>query len=301
LIEPDLESRILRTDWEIRPRDGSLAIRGDARALASHVPRTAVVVCHGFKAFRTWGLFPPLATALARRGHAAVTFDFTRNGVGPDGVDFSALGLFSENTHSRNLDEIRAVIDAVLDGGLLPERPARIALLGHSRGGAEALLAAAEDGRVDALVTWSAIASIEARWNAEQIATWQRGETVLIPNARTGQEMPVGPGYWLDVLANRERLDVLTAASRLRLPWLIVHGEQDETVPLTDAHTLFAAAGAHAELCLVAGGTHTYGIAHPYSAPTAEFSTALDLTLEWLEEALGEEPKPGEGAAKRVL
>src|SRR5690606_6902268 len=118
-------------------------------------------------------------------------------------------------------------------------------------------LAAGRDPRVDALVTWSAIASIEARWTAEQIATWQRGETVHIPNARTGQEMPVGPGYWLDFVENREALDVLATASRLAVPWLIVHGAEDETVPVEDARTLSAAAGDNAELCIIEGGTHT--------------------------------------------
>ena len=151
------DGTILREKWEIRFRDGSLPIRGDLRTLQGFQPDLAVVICHGFKGFREWGFFPSLARALARRGYAAVTFDFTRNGVGDDGVDFSALDRFSENTHSRNLDEIGQVIDAVLSGELLSPPPARLARLGHSRGGGEAILKAAEDRRVDALVTWSAI------------------------------------------------------------------------------------------------------------------------------------------------
>ncbi|MEX2582758.1 MAG: alpha/beta fold hydrolase [Gemmatimonadota bacterium] len=245
-------------------------------------PRTAVVICHGFKGFREWGFFPSLARAVARRGHAAITFDFSHNGVGDDGVDFSALDRFATNTHSRNVDEIKFVLDA-LESGLFPVAPDRVALIGHSRGGAEAVLAAGEDRRVDALVTWSAISSVEGRWSSEQIAAWERGQTAHITNSRTRQEMPIGSFYWRDIVENRERLDVLGSAARLRIPWLIVHGEADETVPVSDAHTLFSAAGEDAELCLIEAGSHTFGAKHPYDGPTPELRTAVQTTLSWLD------------------
>jgi uncharacterized protein len=274
---------LVRADWEIRPRSGGPPIRGDLRAPRGPSPRTAVVICHGFKGFRKWAFFPFLARTLASRGHAVISFDFTRNGLGDDGVDFSALDRFAENTHSRNLDEIQRVLEAARTGGLFPRAPDRIAILGHSRGGAEALLAAVEEEGVDALVTWSAIASIPGRWSAEQVAAWERGERVEIPNARTGQAMPIDPAYWEDVVASAARLDVTAAAARLDRPWLIVHGGQDETVAVDDAHTLFQAAGPRAELCIVDGGTHTFGAAHPFPGPTPELWTATDITADWLD------------------
>ncbi|HUE95972.1 MAG TPA: alpha/beta fold hydrolase, partial [Longimicrobiaceae bacterium] len=165
---------LVRARWEIRRQPGVPPLSGDLRALPGPPPRSAVVICHGFKGFREWGFFPSLARAVARRGHAAITFDFSHNGVGEDGVDFSALDRFAENTHTVNVEEILQVVDAVEGKGIFPARPQRIALLGHSRGGAEAILAAGRDPRVNALVTWAAIASIEGRWNEEQIATWNR-------------------------------------------------------------------------------------------------------------------------------
>jgi len=277
---------LVRADWILQPRDGSPPIRGDLRAPRGPSPETAVVICHGFKGFRKWAFFPYLARFLASRGHAVITFDFTRNGVGDDGVDFSALGRFAENTHSQNVDEIRMVLEAAFDGSLFPRAPSSVALLGHSRGGAEALIAASEDRRVSALTTWAAIASIENRWSSEQIAAWERGETVHILNARTRQDMPIGPGYWLDVQRARDRLDVLGSAHRLEQPWLIVHAEADETVTVADARTLFAAAGTNAELCIVEGGSHTFGATHPFSGPTPELSIAMDSTADWLDEHL---------------
>lgn len=270
--------------WEIRPRDGSPPVRGDLRALQGPPPRTAVVLCHGFKGFKDWGFFSPLARSLARRGHAVASFNFSRGGIGEDGVDFSALDLFAENTHSRNVEEIGRVIDAVCHT-LLPHPPRRLGLFGHSRGGGEAILAAARDPRVDALVTWSAISSVD-RWPDDKVAAWERGETVEIPNARTGQAMPMAPSFWRDVRESGDRLDITGAAARVTAPWLIVHGERDESVAVGDAHALFDAAGAAAEMLVVEEASHTFGAAHPFAGSTPELNAAAEATVEWFDRLL---------------
>lgn len=282
----DVDSaRITRTTFELRPRDGQPPIRCDLRVPQGPARRTAVILCHGFKGFRTWGSFPHLARALAARGHAAVSVDFSRNGVGADGVDFSALELFAEQTHTRNVEEIRMVVDAVAAGELIPG-VREIGLWGHSRGGGEAVLAAAQEPRVGALVTWAAVATVH-RWTDEQVRRWRRGETVEVANARTGQQMPIGPAYWRDVEDHTEKLDIRAAAARVEAPWLIVHGEADESVRVDDAYTLFDMAGENAELLLVEGGDHTFGAKHPYAGATPELRTAAEATLEWFDRHLG--------------
>lgn len=281
---PETTPTLTRTRFELRPKDGGPPVRGDVRVVEGTEPRSAVVICHGFKGFREWGFFPAVARAAAARGHAAVSFDFSHNGVGADGVDFSALELFERHTLTREVDEIRMVLDAL--PRVLPKAPRRIGLLGHSRGGGEAVLAAAEDRRVDALVTWAAIATVH-RWSEEQLARWRHGESVEIVNARTGQAMPIGPQFLRDIEENTERLDIRRAAARLTLPWLIVHGEADTSVPADDARTLWDMAGDNAELLLIDDADHTFGAKHPYAGATDALRTATDATLEWLGEHLG--------------
>jgi dienelactone hydrolase len=272
-----------RTRFELRPKDGGPPVRGDVRVAEGTTPRSAVVICHGFKGFREWGFFPAVARAVAARGHAAVSFDFSHNGVGADGVDFSALELFEQQKLTRDVDEIRMVLDAL--GDLLPRRPKRIGLLGHSRGGGEAVLAASEDRRVDALVTWAAIATVH-RWSEEQLARWRHGESVEIVNARTGQAMPIGPQFLRDIEENTERLDIRRAAARLTIPWLIVHGEADPSVPADDARTLWDMAGDNAELLLIEDADHGFGAKHPYAGATDALRTVMDATLDWFGEHL---------------
>jgi len=277
--------RITRSTFEIRPPDGGPPLRGDLRVREGARPRSAVVIVHGFKGFRAWGAWAPLARALAARGHAAVTFDFSHNGVGEDG-EFSRLDLFRLNTQTREVDEIRAVVDALAGGALAGRKIGRIGLLGHSRGGGGSILAAADDARVKALVTWASIADIHARWTPEQMAAWRRGGDVEIENTRTRQMMPIGPGYWVDLQQNRDRLDIAAAAGRVTVPWLIVHGDADSTVPASEAQALFDAAGDGAELMIVEGADHVFGVCHPWAGPTDELRAAAEATFEWFGEHL---------------
>ena len=278
--------KITRTTFEIRPADGGPPMRGDVRVAEGMKPESAVVIVHGFKGFRLWGPWPALARAFALAGHAAVTFDFSHNGIDAQG-EFTVLDLFRENTHTREQAELRAVVDALADGRLTGRKMSRIGLAGHSRGGGAAILHAAGDPRVTALVTLASIADIPGRWTPDQVAVWRRGDDVFVENARTKQQMPIGAGYWADVVAHRDALDVTAAAARVTQPWLIVHGDADGAVPAADAQALFDAAGENAELMLVAGADHVFGVKHPYEGPSDALFTVAEAMLDWFEDHLG--------------
>lgn len=244
-------------------------------------PRTAVVIIHGFKGFRRWGFFPHLARRLAEAGHAAITFDFSRNGVGPGGEDFDELEAFAKNTFTRELEEVAQVVEA-LEGGQLPApAPERIALLGHSRGGGTAILAASElSDTIDALITWAAVASFD-RWGDEVKEEWRREGRIHIPNARTGQDMPLDIGLLEDLERHRSRLDIQAAAQRIKMPWCIIHGTRDESVPVEEARKLHAVA-ASAELELIPGAGHTFGAGHPFGAESSDLTKAIERTRSHL-------------------
>lgn len=269
---------------------GGEPIRGDLRFPEdAPAPSTGVVILHGFKGFRRWGFFPHVARELARAGHSVVSFDFSRNGVGPGAGDFDELEAFARNTFTRELEEALHVVSA-LRGGELPVRPpARVGILGHSRGGGIAVLAA-EEGDVDALVTWAAVATFD-RWDEATKEEWRRVGRMHIRNARTGQDMPLDVSLLEDLERNRRRLDVEAAAGRLAsgdraVPWLIVHGTADESVSGEDGRRLHHAArtaGASEEavrLALIEGAGHTFGASHPFQGSGPHLEEALESTRE---------------------
>ena len=184
-------------------------------------PRSAVVVAHGFKGFKDWAFFPYLAERLAAAGHAAITFNFSGSGVVGGSDDHMVLEAFARNTLSAELEELGLIVDLARQGDLLPRPPRAVGVLGHSRGGGTAILHAGGRGGVDALVTWSAVASFD-RWSEETKQEWRERGRIYALNTRTGRQLPLNVGLLHDFERNRDRLDVRRWASQVQAPWLMM-------------------------------------------------------------------------------
>ncbi len=269
---------------ETTPPHGDV-IRADIRRPARGDPRTAVIVAHGFKGFKDWGFFPHLCERLARDGHLAVSFNFSLNGTGPNLVDFTDLDAFGRNTLSRELDDLHWMIGRTLAGEWSGgHAPAAVGLFGHSRGGGGGIVTAAEHPGVSALVTWAAVSTFQ-RWGEEQVHDWTTRGVTYVANARTGQQMPLYRALWDDLRENAARLDVMAAAAAVRVPWLVVHGDEDATVPVEEARRL-AGAGKSATLKVITGSGHTFEAVHPPAGTTPGLEAAVGATLRHFRESL---------------
>jgi len=255
-------------------------LRGDLVLPDELAAEAAIVVCHGFKGFKDWGFFPYLTEQIVRRtGLAAVRFSFEGSGVREH--DFDDLEAFSRDTFTKTLFDLEVILDGLTVGmlGDTPAPPVRsFGLFGHSRGGATCVLKAAVRRQVGALATWASISSVD-RYGAFR-ETWDAGETAVIPNARTGQQMPLERNVLDDMTANASRLDVLASAAALRIPYAVVHGSADESVAFSDAEALAAAAGEWATLTRVEGASHVFDARHPFEGPNPNLERAIDAAVE---------------------
>ena len=263
------------------PVTGARVIRGEVRLAPD--ARGSVVLVHGFKGFARFAFFPFLADQLTASGLTAVTFNFSGSGVGEDLETFSDPDAFTENSYTRELQDLALVIaESERRGWTGPQ----FGLFGHSRGGAVALLHAAHDARVRALATWASIASV-VRWSEQQAREWRERGFLEVPNTRTGQVFRVSTAL-LDETAEHHlgRLNLRRAAATLLCPWLIVHGDADETVPFAEAEQLHSASEARAELLRIAGGTHTLNVAHGMTIPSPQLREAAEHTVRYFVERL---------------
>jgi uncharacterized protein len=250
----------------------------DVRAAGRESPRPAVVVVHGFKGFKDWGLWPTFAERLARAGFSAVTLNLSGSGVDDTG-EFVFPERFGHNTFSAELQDLRRVMDALAAGRLGVAAPASVGLLGHSRGGGISVLHAASDARVRALVTWAAIATVQ-RWPTGERAAWRAAGVSQVKNARTGQILPQYPDVLDDIESNAATLDIEAAAGRIAIPWLIVHGTEDEAVPLLEGERLAGAAPpGSSRFEPVDGAGHTFGAAHPWRGAAPELERVMDTSI----------------------
>ncbi|MFB9862311.1 alpha/beta fold hydrolase [Rufibacter immobilis] len=259
---------IQRADFLLpSPHGRSFAV--DARWLQDGQAKPVVVFVHGFKGFKDWGHFNLLADYFARHGFVFVKLNLSHNGVEPDGSDLTNMEAFGNNNFCIELDDVETLLEHLKNNP--SEIPAQemdadyLFLIGHSRGGGLVLLKAAENAHVTGVATWSAISDIDQRWSQEVMEKWKQDGVQYILNGRTGQQMPLYYQLVENYHANRQRLDIPKAVEKLQIPLLILHGEQDETLPVRMAHDLHAL-NPFAELFLLPGGDHSFGGRHPYEA-----------------------------------
>ena len=248
------------------PNPAQKTLRGmvhlPAGALKEPVP--GVVMFHGFTGDRMeshW-MFVKCSRALAQAGVASLRFDFY--GSGESDGDFREMSLRGEIADGR-----AAVAFLRAQPGIDPKR---VGLLGLSLGG---VVAAALAPKVDAkaVVLWSALA------HTARLRHLVKHAARKIPGKPGGVEYDgreINPRLEEDVL----KVEPIRHLTRFKGPTLIVHPENDETVPTSHARDFFRAAGAEAkELVFIAEADHVY-------TSIAWEQEVIARTVQWLERYL---------------
>lgn len=253
----------------------------DVRATAREGSMPAVLIHHGFKGFKDYAFLPIFADRMARAGFTAITISVSGAGVDEAG-EFSHLDRFAVNTYSRELDDLAVVIDALHRGDLGTARPTSLGVVGHSRGGGMVLCLARETPLIGAVATWAAISRVR-RHSDQELAAWRAAGTIQVLHQRIRKYLPLDYVVVEDCLRHEHgRLDISAAAAALDRPWLMVHGTNDETVPVEEGRELARrATDPRSEALFLEGAGHTFGAAHPWAGPTGDTEKLFDATARF--------------------
>lgn len=224
-----------------------------------------IIFLHGFKGFKDWGQWPLMATELTKRGFAVLRMNFSHNGTTPEHpIDFVDLDAFGDNTFTQETADVQSVIDFVFEDKSISSTVNldQLYLVGHSRGGAITMITAAEDSRVKKLATLSAVSTLQ-RYTEEELAYWKENGVVFMMNGRTNQNMPLRYTLAEDYLNNLDRFELSRVAPQIKQPYLVIHTENDETVPLSEAKKI-ASWASNSKLEIIPKSNHSFGGMHPY-------------------------------------
>lgn len=201
---------------------------------------------------RPWAV--ALAEALAAAGYSSLRFSFSGNG--------DSEGDFRDSTITKEVADLRTVVDAVTKAGF-----SHIAYAGHSMGGAVGVLAAAADPRLERLISLAGMV-YTATFAATEFGEATPGSGFMWEKP----ECPLSEAFVNDMNAIE---NVLSQAPDIRVPWLLVHGEEDDVVPIQESRDILARAGSNATFVSLPGVDHVFSSERGLAAMIA-------TVLDWL-------------------
>ena len=229
-----------------------------------------IIFCHGYKGFKDWGAWSLLGKAFVSKGFAFFKFNFSHNGgTLKQPIDFPDLEAFAQNNYTKELQDLDCFLQWLSTS--FKNKPfldlKKIILIGHSRGGGIVTIKASEDPRIHKLITLAGVSDFKSRFPTKQaLRDWSRSGRYFVKNGRTQQQMPHAYQFYLDFLKNEERLTISSAAKRLKIPHLIVHGAEDTSVPISEAKALHRWS-SKSSLCIFGESNHVFGAEHPWKKP----------------------------------
>lgn len=225
-----------------------------------------VVMFHGFTGNKTEAhrLFVQVARRLCDAGFTVLRFDFRGSG--------DSDGEFEDMTLPGEVDDAKAAL-TFLTRQRRVDRD-KIGVIGLSMGGRVATILASEDDRVKFAVLYSAaLGPLRDRFlsqmSKDKLEKLNSGEAVEILN-----------GWYLkkSFFDTVDYLIPFNIMSSIRIPMLIIHGDQDFLVPLEEAergYGIINGLNDKNELYIVKGGDHTFS----KKEHTIE---VINKTLSWL-------------------
>jgi uncharacterized protein len=214
-------------------RPSAVATAGSARC--------GLLLCHGFPAEppdqrSAPQSYPELADRLAQEaGWTVLSFDF--RGAGQSEGDFSLAGWLAD-------------IDAAIDELLAAGEVEGVWLAGFSTGGALALCAAGEHERIRGVATFAAPAEFDA-WAADPRRFLAHARSVGVVHDKA---FPADFDAWSRELREVRPLNLIGKIPPR--PVLLVHGSDDDVVPVTEVRALADAADNNVELRVLNGAGH---------------------------------------------
>lgn len=194
--------------------------------------RQVVVIGHGVTGNKDRPLIIALAETLADHGLHALRFSFSGNG--------DSEGRFVDSCISKEVEDLGSVLDALKD--------CEIIYAGHSMGAAVGVLRASKDKRIQKLISLAGMVHTNAFAEREfceetpdQGLMWEK------------PECPLSSTYMKDMAAIDS---VQNLAASIHIPWLLVHGTEDDVVPLQDSVDIQAK--QKVELFQIEGADHVF-------------------------------------------
>lgn len=226
----------------------------------------AVVYVHGFKSSKESRKAQVFLEQMPGKGMVFLAVDLSGCG--------ESNGDFADSTVTKYAEDVRSAINFAATIPNVDTK--RIALAGSSLGGMVSIVAAAEDPRIKAMVLFSPVSDFKQLADfsdRDEMDTW-RIEGLKEAFDQKGEKFAIKYGFYTDGIKH----NVYAEAEKISCPVLIIHGDKDEDVGISQSYELIHHLGKQ-KMEVIAGADHHYS-----SIP--HFTKAINLAMDFLEDNL---------------
>ena len=193
-----------------------------------------------------------LAEEVSKQGMSVLRFSFSGNG--------HSGGQFELCRISKEIQDLQCILSAVIASGWRP------IYAGHNMGGAVGALTAAVDPRIELLISLAGMVETE-KFCKNEFGMIIPGKGNMWDNA----QCPLSQEFVNEMLQIKS---VLPRASGIQIPWLLIHGTNDDVVPISESQSLILNFEKTRELVEIDGADHLF-------SGTA-INVVTDSVVDWL-------------------
>jgi uncharacterized protein len=216
-----------------------------------HLPEgknpSCVIASHGLLSSKDSEKYIALGERMSGEGMAMLRFDF--RGIG------ESEGSEEDNTISKKIADLNAGVDFMRS---YPGLGNRIGLIGSSLGGFLSLIKASGDKEIRPVVIWATPLHLDDLGSKKQ-----------------EEDTPLPPDAFFEDLPKHRLVPLLNKVSHC----LVIHGEEDELVPLDQGLGIFYNLGVPKELHVIGGADHRL-------TDPAHRQRAIELSVSWFKKYL---------------
>lgn len=249
-------------------KEGNKPILVDFFYNSSNNKMPVIIFCHGYKGYKDWGAWNLVAKEFANNNFFFLKFNFSHNGGTVENpIDFPDLNAFGNNNFTHELNDIERVLSFISENTEFSKNIdlTNIFLIGHSRGGGLCAIKASENKQIKGLITWAGVSNFKIRFNegSQEFKEWKDKGVKYVENKRTKQQMPHFFQFFLDFKENEKRFNIQSAIQSLKIPFLVIHGDNDKSVLQNEGRDLHSW-NKNSKFFSLKNGTHTFSSMHPW-------------------------------------
>ncbi|MDQ6901768.1 MAG: lysophospholipase [Bacteroidota bacterium] len=246
-----------------------------------------VIIINGHNGFYNYGMFPYIQQTLAAQGISSYSFNFSHGGIKGDSDFFDDLTSYEKNCMRLEIEDVMCILHNLTSHK--PGEATSVFLLAHSLGGVPEIYSAVkaqnENIVINGIILLSTVKQLNF-WPHEMMEEWKQNKIFYKKNNRTKQLLPQGEEFLNEILKSDTEWNVEKEIKKLKMPILIVHGDDDEAIPVEHGQQLFEwikNINKKSSLEIIPEATHTFNTRHPFEGPSLPLKKMLETVVTFIQ------------------